>query len=133
MHILKSMTHKVFVFGSNLSGRHGAGAARTAYIRYGAKMGIGEGRTGQCYALPTVGFNLKRMTLDIVEYYCQRFIKYAQDNPQLKFYVTRVGCGLAGFKDEQVAPFFKDAPKNCIFDTVWEPWLGKDANYWGTF
>jgi len=133
MYIRESEAHKIFVFGSNLSGIHGAGAARTAYMWYGAKKGIGEGRTGQCYALPTVGYGLRRMQLDMVEHYCGRFIDFAKTKPELEFYVTRVGCGLAGFKDELIAPFFKDAPKNCIFDTFWQPWLGDDANYWGTF
>lgn len=125
--------HKIFVFGSNLSGRHGAGAALTAKIHYGAEYGVGERLTGQSYALPTVGHNLKKMNLKTVEYHCKIFIEFARINPQLEFYVTCVGCGLAGFKNEQIAPFFKDAPKNCIFDTKWKPWLGDEANYWGTY
>lgn len=125
--------NKYFVFGSNLSGRHGAGAARVARERYGAKHGVGEGITGKTYALPTVGYNLSHMKLDMIKYYVERFLEYARTHKNKEFYVTRVGCGLAGYKDSDIAPMFYDAPENCIFDTVWAPFLKPDAPFWGTY
>lgn len=105
---------QIFVFGSNLDGRHGKGAALTAMRKFGAKYGVAEGLTGQCYALPTVGKRLSRMPLRDVEAHCLKFVKFARTRPDLTFLVTPVGCGLAGFSPRQIAHFFIDAPDNCI-------------------
>lgn len=111
---------KVFVFGSNLGGFHGAGAARFARLYHGAVMGVGEGRTGNAYAIPTkeVGYQTSRPLKDIQES-VNKFIQYAKENPQEQFLVTRVGCGLAGYKDHEIGPMFKDAPSNCELPDGW--------------
>lgn len=123
----------IFVFGSNLSGIHGAGAARTALDHHGAIWGQGEGLQGDSYALPTKGHNITFMSLERVKASVDRFLMFASDNPELQFKVTRVGCFLAGFTDKDIAPLFNGAPNNCKFDNKWYPYLGDTAKYWGTF
>lgn len=110
----------IFVFGSNLSGIHGKGAAKMAYEHYGAIWKQGKGLQGSSYAIPTKNYILRSLPLDKIKEYVKEFIEFAKENPDLTFYVTRVGCGLAGFKDEQIAPLFKTAPKNCKFAYQWE-------------
>lgn len=110
---------EIFVFGSNLAGRHGRGAALHAAQFCGAEYGIGIGRTGNAYAIPTKNENLVPLSLPVIEEYVTQFIEYAKEHPELKFYVTRIGCGLAGYKDSQIAPFFADAPHNCKLPTEW--------------
>lgn len=100
---------EIFVFGSNLSGIHGAGAARYARENHGAIMGQGMGLQGSSYALPTKGVNISFMPLADIGWHVAAFISFAKIRPDLTFRVTRVACGLAGFKDEQIAPLFKDA------------------------
>lgn len=124
---------EIFVFGSNLAGLHGAGAARIAERRYGAKRGCGAGLWGSSYALPTKDKRLSSLPLEIVAAFVKSFLHVARENPVLRFKVTRVGCGLAGFRDEEIAPLFAGAPGNCAFDEAWRPWLGDAARYWGTF
>ena len=103
---------EVFVFGSNIHGMHGGGAARFAYEHFGAEWGVGEGLTGQCYALPTMeGSESFRQAV-------ARFIQCAKENPSLTFLVTSVGCGIAGYSEEQVAPWFADASQ---LDNVYLP------------
>lgn len=95
---------EIFVFGSNKEGLHGGGAARTAYERFGAQWGVGTGRTGQCYAIPTMDGSI-----DIIRKHVDEFTSYAEAHPELKFLVTPVGCGIAGWKESQIAPLFKAA------------------------
>ena len=109
----------IFVFGSNLAGRHGKGAALYAREHYGAEYGVGEGRTGNSYALPTKDENIKTRPLSDVRTSVDTFIRYAKDNPELTFQVTKIGCGLAGFKESEIAPLFKDAPSNCELPEGW--------------
>ena len=131
---LRTAPNTILVFGSNLSGIHGAGAAAYAANYWDAQWGIGEGLTGKSYALPTKGVNITYMSLTKVAGHIQTFIEFAENHPEMDFIVTCVGCGLAGFKHEEVAPLFKQAPMNCLFDTNWEPILGKvGRTYWGTF
>lgn len=94
----------VFVFGSNLAGNHAGGAARVARERFGAIMGQGVGMQGQSYAIPTM-----QGGVDTIKPYVDDFIKLAREWDQTTFYVTRIGCGIAGFTDEQIAPLFVDA------------------------
>jgi len=95
--------NEVFVFGSNIEGAHGGGAALFAYTHFGAEWGVGEGLTGQCYALPTMeGYKSLKKAV-------RNFIACAKANPDKKFLVTPVGCGIAGYSVDQVAPLFKDA------------------------
>lgn len=105
---------RIFVFGSNLAGRHGKGAAKYAMQQHGAVYGQGVGLQGQSYAIPTKGFMLEVLPLDHIEKEVAVFIAFAEDHPELMFELTPIGCGLAGYKPEQIAPFFKDAPVNVI-------------------
>lgn len=95
---------EIFVFGSNLAGHHGGGAARAANIKFGAEWGVGVGLTGRSYAIPTM-----QGGVETIKPYVDEFIRFAQANPELKFLVTRIGCGIAGFKDEEIAPLFDKA------------------------
>jgi len=104
----------IFVFGSNLAGIHGAGAALHARNEYGAKLGEGIGRTGGAYAIPTKDERIKTLPLHRIQEYVTNFIVYAIEHPELKFNVTAIGCGLAGYTPMAIAPMFKDAPSNCI-------------------
>ena len=109
----------VFVFGSNLAGRHGAGAAKTALREYGAVYGQGWGRQGRSYAIPTKDENLKTLPLCAIQGWCWAFIEHAKANPQERFYVTPVGTGLAGYSKDQIAPFFTNMPMNCTYAETW--------------
>ena len=95
---------EVFVFGSNLEGMHGGGAARLAYEAFGAIWGQGVGLQGQSYAIPTM-----QGGVDTIKPYVDEFIAFARKHPELFFYVTRIGCGIAGFLDSEIAPLFSDA------------------------
>ena len=96
--------NEIFVFGSNLQGMHGGGAARAAMDRFGAIWGQGVGMQGQCYAIPTMHGGV-----DAIRPYVDEFIEYAMQHPELTFLVTRIGCGIAGYRDEQMAPLFAPA------------------------
>ncbi|RUX60135.1 hypothetical protein [Mesorhizobium sp. M7A.F.Ca.CA.002.12.1.1] len=124
-----------FVFGSNLAGtRHGKGAALTARIQHGAVYGVAEGLTGRSYALPTCGYRFEPLPIDRIKGHVRNFLEFADKNQQLDFQVTRVGCGLAYYSDDQIAPMFKMAPQhNVFFDEKWRPFLGNGHYYWGTF
>jgi hypothetical protein len=103
----------VFVFGSNLAGRHGKGAALTAVKSYGAMRGVGEGRTGNAYAIPTKDERLRPRPLGDIARSVAAFLEYARSQPDTLFFVTAVGTGLAGYRDSDIAPMFMDAPINC--------------------
>lgn len=109
----------IFVFGSNLAGRHGKGAARTAHQFYGAVYGQGEGMQGSSYAIPTKDERLCPLPLEQIQQHVFKFITFAKHHPKATFKVTRVGCGLAGYSDEEIAPFFRFAPSNCILPDMW--------------
>jgi len=113
----------VFVFGSNLQGMHGGGAARAAYEMFGAKWFYGDGWVGNSYAIPTKYDYRKVVPLDIVRPYIIKFLETAQQFNNHSFFVTRVGCGLAGYQDSDIAPMFKGAPVNCDFPEEWKPYL----------
>jgi len=114
----------IFVFGSNLAGVHGAGAAREALNHWGAEWGVGEGRTGQAYALPTKDQFIHSRFLHEIAYSVSRFIDYAIEHPELTFLVTSMGCGLAGFSPSQIAPMFSRAPVNCVLPEEFKRVLG---------
>lgn len=97
---------EIFVFGSNLSGIHGKGAALTARKLYGAKLGQGWGLQGRSFAIPTKDRNIKTLPLHIIKTYIDVFYWYAQNKPNMKFFVTAIGCGLAGYRHEEIAPMF---------------------------
>ena len=94
----------IFVFGSNLEGIHAGGAARVAYERFGAVMGQGSGPQGQSYAIPTM-----QGGVETIKPYVDEFVRLAREWDQNTFYVTRIGCGIAGFTDEEIAPLFDEA------------------------
>ena len=96
--------NEIFVFGSNLDGMHGGGAARVAYNNFGAIWGQGVGLHGQSYGIPTMHGGI-----DDIKPYVDEFINFAKSHTVLKFLVTRIGCGIAGFTDKEMAPLFKDA------------------------
>lgn len=107
--IQKLEQNQIFVFGSNLGGFHGGGAAWLAHNKFGAKMKEGVGMTGTCYAIPTKDVRIKTMLLRDIKPYVEDFIKFAKRQPSFTFLVTQVGCGLAGYKPEHIAPLFEDA------------------------
>ncbi len=96
--------NEIFVFGSNLAGHHGGGAARLAYNRFGAVWGQGVGLQGQAYAIPTM-----QGGVETIKPYVDQFVEFATCHPELTFLVTRIGCGIAGFRDEEIAPLFAAA------------------------
>lgn len=113
--------NEIFVFGSNLHGMHGGGAARVAHQKFGAEWGVGVGPTGKCYAIPTMHGGI-----DTIKPYVDDFITYAKEHTNQHFYVTRIGCGIAGFTDEQMAPLFKDLQEldNVSIPKQWADILG---------
>lgn len=110
----------IFVFGSNLAGRHGAGAALFARRNYGAEYGKGVGRTGDSYAIPTKDEYIRTLPLSAIKLYVDKFLAYAKANPKLTFLVTRIGCGLAGYLDKDISPMFQGAPENCLLPEGWQ-------------
>jgi len=106
--------NEIFVFGSNLKGIHGAGAAKLAREKFGAEMGVGIGITGQCYAIPTKDEMIWTLPLTRIEEHVMDFLDYVKDVPDKIFLVTQIGCGLAGYTPEDIAPMFKTHPSNVI-------------------
>lgn len=113
-------SNNIFCFGSNLVGRHGAGAAKFAVEFCGAQYGNPFGLQGNSFAIPTKDENIRTLPLSLIEQHIRQFLHFTHQNPQLAFYITRIGCGLAGYKDIQLAPLFVDAPPNCILPTKWK-------------
>jgi hypothetical protein len=114
---------EIFVFGSNLAGRHGAGAALAAVRHFGATYGVGIGLRGQSYAVPTKDREIRTLPLFSVRSNVEAFIVFASRHPELKFFVTRIGCGLAGFDDATIAPLFTSAPPNCCLPEDWRRYV----------
>jgi len=106
------MTTDIFVFGSNLAGRHGRGAAKFAKDKRGAIYGQGHGLQGQSYAIPTKDKQLRVLPLSQIKIYVAVFLRFARENPTLTFELTPVGCGLAGYQYGDIGPMFADAPPN---------------------
>lgn len=108
--------NEIFVFGSNLAGMHAGGAAKIAHANFGAVWGEGVGLHGKTYAIPTMHGGL-----EAIKPYVDDFMEFARTHPEMKFLVTRVGCGIAGFRDEDMAPLFKDAAEleNVYLPEVW--------------
>lgn len=114
---------EIFVFGSNEAGRHGAGAAKAAVDFYGAKYGNGFGLQGRSYAIPTKDEHIETLPLNVIEAYVEIFLEFVRLNPDKKFFMTRIGCVLAGYDDYQIAPLFVDAPTNINFPEDWKFFL----------
>ena len=116
-YISELQENEIFVFGSNLEGSHGGGAAKTAHNKFGAIWGQGVGLQGRSYGIPTMHGG----TEDIRPF-VDEFIDYALTHPGLRFLVTRVGCGIAGFHDAEIAPLFSraaDVSNICLPDSFW--------------
>lgn len=108
-------TPYIFVFGSNQAGRHGKGSAKEALNRFGAVYGQAEGRQGQSYGIPTKDRFIQTLPLAKIRPGVDRFLAYARSMPQETFKVVNVGCMLAGYRPEEIAPMFQGAPANCFF------------------
>lgn len=108
--------NEIFVFGSNLQGMHGGGAALIAYRKFGAIMGQGVGLQGQSYGIPTM-----QGGVETIRPYVDEFIEFAKTRSDLTFLVTRIGCGIAGFTDEEIAPLFEKAHgvENIVLPPNW--------------
>ena len=113
----------IFVFGSNLAGRHGAGSAKHAMLHHGARYGVGVGFCGSSYAIPPKDQNLRVLPIDTINIYVKEFLKFAKENSHLQFDIVRIGCGLAGYTDAQIAPLFRGLPSNCKVHQEWEQYL----------
>lgn len=111
--------NRIFVFGSNEAGIHGAGSAKAAMDDWGAEYGRGVGRAGDSYAIPTKDEDIMTLPIQDVADYVKVFINYARRHPDLEFHVVKIGCGLAGFTEEEIKPMFADAPINCILPDGW--------------
>ena len=117
-HITELKPNEIFVFGSNLQGYHGGGAARLAMNQWGAVWGQGTGLQGQTYAIPTM-----QGGIGTIRPYIDQFIKFAQNDPEKTFLVTEIGCGIAGFRPADIAPLFKNAiniPNIWLQQRFWE-------------
>ena len=113
----------IFVFGSNLSGFHGGGAAKKALDSYGAFWGVADGLVGNSYAIPTKGYAIDYIKLSVILPYIAKFVRFAKEHKDMKFFLTRIGCGLAGFRDCDIAPLFRGIGDNCDIPEEWEQYL----------
>jgi hypothetical protein len=116
--ITELQKNEIFVFGSNEAGRHGAGAAKLAFDKFGAEWGNGIGMQGQTYAIPTKDFDIITLPLDIIKQYVDEFLEFAKYNSEFIFLVTQIGCGLAGRTPKEIAPMFKLHSDNVILPQV---------------
>lgn len=112
-----------FVFGSNLAGRHAGGAAKAAAEMFGAKDGQAVGLHGNSYAIPTCDGNGMPLSLDRIREQVELFLDHAVLAIPQQFFVTRIGCGIVGYRDDQIAPMFKHAPGNCSLPETWREWV----------
>lgn len=118
--------NEIFVFGSNMGGRHFGGAANLAYKSFGAEWGVGEGLTGRSYAIPTLTREGQKMMLEAIGTSIVRMYMEAKANPELDFVVTKIGCGIAGFEEDEIIPLFREAERvvgkleNVILPKGWE-------------
>ena len=123
----------VWVFGSNLAGRHGKGAAKVAHDNFKASHGVGEGPVGRAYALPTKDRRLKVLPLSEIRKSIDQFLRYATAHPEKKFFITRVGCELAGYQDQDIAPLFAGANlSNLSFAEAWRAHLSASPSQTAT-
>ena len=115
---------QIFVFGSNLGGLHHGGAARAAYTQYGARMFIGVGPTGNCYAIPSVNELMNdSLSIIIITEYVKQFREYVKLRQDQVFFITAIGCGIAGYRHSDIAPLFKGFPDNCDFPEEWKDFI----------
>jgi hypothetical protein len=122
-HTVPADKSAIFVFGSNLAARHGGGAAKLAADKYGASPSTNEGLSGLSYAIPTKDMQIETLPLPSILPRVKRFLRFATARPEMKFFMTRVGCVLAGYTDADIAPMFRGAPTNIDFPQEWKPFL----------
>lgn len=108
-----------FVFGSNLAGRHGKGAAKDAVDYFGAEYGVGYGATGRCWAIPTKDRKLRTLDIHKIGYHIMAFLWFAHVNKHMTYVVTKIGCGLAGYSEDEIKRWFRNAPDNVILPKGW--------------
>ena len=120
---LPANAEAVFVFGSNLAGNHLGGAAKVAVDKFGALDGWPRGAWGFSYAIPTLDEQFTRLPIKQIALDIAAFLTHAASEPGTKFFITRIGCGIAGFADSDIAPMFKSAPANCSFPLEWKPYV----------
>lgn len=123
----KLIDRNVFVFGSNLAGRHGKGAAKTALLHWGAIYGQGHGLQGSSYAIPTKDAKIRTLPLTEIAKYVIIFLDFADDHPELTFFVTAIGCGLAGYTPAHIAPLFRSVPDNVRLPEDFTEWLDNNG------
>ena len=113
----------IFVFGSNLAGRHGAGAAKWALENKGAIYGQGIGMQGDSYGIPTKDEYIETLSLQRIKIFVNHFMEYARNHPHMKFQLTPIGCGLAGYKPHQIGPMFVGVSDNVIVPPEFEEYI----------
>ena len=118
--------NQVFVFGSNLAGLHRGGAARTAKDFFGALQGVGRGWSGQSFAIPTLNEHFQPMPLSQIQHYIDDFKIYTQNHPKFTYFVTSVGCGGAGYRPNDIAPFFRGISDNVILPISFKTFIELD-------
>lgn len=119
--IIRLQPKQIFVFGSNEAGVHGSGAAAAA-LKFGATLGVGWGKQGKTFAIPTKDWMIKTLELDVIEFYVQRFIAFTEYYQMYDYLVTPIGCGLAGYRAEDIAPLFDKVYQNpATYDNIHLP------------
>ncbi len=119
----EAQSNYYFVFGSNTRGAHGKGAALVAKHKYGAETGVGIGVTGNCFAIPTKDRFMRTLMISEIKYFIYLFKEFTLNRPDLQFWVTAVGCGLAGYSHAEIAPLFIGAGSNCNFPEPWSKFV----------
>ena len=109
----------IYVFSSNLAGKHAKGKARIARVNFRAEFGVAEGRTSNAYAIPTHDKHLAALSIDSIDAAIEAFLRYAHENPKLNFFVTRIGCEDSPYGDEQIGQLFATASENCSLPRSW--------------
>jgi len=117
------LTEQIFVFGSNLAGRHGAGSAQAALADHGAVWGQGVGRQGRSYAIPTKDEQFRVLKPVHIKEFVREFLQYAAERPELTFNVVAIGCGFAGYHPYEIAPMFEGATSNVNLPEEFKPYL----------
>lgn len=106
--------NQIFVFGSNLAGKHNGGGAKIALEKFGAIYGEGVGIQGKSYAIPTLDANFQKIDLTEIRFYIDMFFQFAYNHPQYEFLVTKIGCGIAGYDVSEIAPLLLNPFKNIV-------------------
>jgi hypothetical protein len=117
---------EIWCFGSNQKGVHGAGAAKVARQKFGAKYGVGFGLTGNSYAIPTKSYAIQTLPLNIIKQHVGVFLAHVTNTPDDEYFLTRIGCILAGYKDAQIAPLFYPPLDNVSYPEPWVKYLTKE-------